>query len=66
MTSQPKVVMSQPVTPVMHHQTLAAKANKGAPMGSSLSTVTVSLSTATVTIPIISGTTSASTIPIGN
>lgn len=65
MTSQPpKVVMSQPVTPVMHHQTLAAKANKGAPMSSSLSTVTVSLSTATVTIPIISGTTSSSTIPI--
>ena len=65
MTSQPKVVMSQPVTPVMHHQTLAAKANKGAPMSSSLSTVTVSLSTATVTIPIISGTTSSSAIPIG-
>ncbi|KAL4220123.1 hypothetical protein ACF0H5_020534 [Mactra antiquata] len=65
MTSQPKVVMTHSLTPVLQHPTLAAKGNRGQPIGGApLSTVTVALSTTTVTIPIISSGTTSTTIPI--
>lgn len=63
--AQPKVVMSQAISPSLHHAAIPAKANRGVVSSSvPMSTVTVTLSTTTVTIPLIStGTTSAS-IPI--
>ncbi|XP_045201514.2 histone deacetylase complex subunit SAP130-like isoform X2 [Mercenaria mercenaria] len=65
MSSQPKVVMTPPLTQVLQHPTLAAKGNRGQPVGTApLSTVTVALSTTTVTIPIISSGPTSTTIPI--
>ncbi|XP_060558015.1 histone deacetylase complex subunit SAP130-A-like isoform X2 [Ruditapes philippinarum] len=62
MTSQQKVMMTPPLTQVLQHPTLAAKGNRGQPVGTG--SVTVALSTTTVTIPIISSGPTSTTIPI--
>ncbi|XP_052784842.1 histone deacetylase complex subunit SAP130-A-like isoform X2 [Mya arenaria] len=60
-TSQPpKVVLTQPY-PVLQHQTLAAKGNRGQPI--TAQTVTLATTMATVTIPSLASTT-PTTIPI--